>query len=98
MKNKLCIVCGKELQGAQRKYCSNACKQKGYYLEIKNNPNTTLSQSLRGLRRKLKLIEIKGGKCECCGYDKNIAALDFHHNNPKYKNFGLDMRIISNTK
>ena len=28
---------------------------------------------------KLKLVEHKGGKCEICGYDKNISALEFHH-------------------
>lgn len=41
MKEKLyCKICGKELQGSQRMYCSNKCKQKGHYQEIKNNPNT----------------------------------------------------------
>lgn len=29
MKEKLfCKICGKELQGSQRLYCSNSCKQK----------------------------------------------------------------------
>lgn len=32
MKEKLfCKICGKELQGSQRLYCSNSCKQKGHY-------------------------------------------------------------------
>lgn len=25
------------------------------------------------------LKELKGGKCEICGYDKNFAALNLHH-------------------
>nr|DAI57738.1 MAG TPA: DNA gyrase subunit A [Caudoviricetes sp.] len=34
MKEKLfCKICGKELQGSQRLYCSNSCKQKGHYQE-----------------------------------------------------------------
>jgi 5-methylcytosine-specific restriction endonuclease McrA len=42
-------------------------------------------------RRKNKqlLVEYKGGKCERCGYDKCIAALEFHHIDPATKEFGL---------
>ena len=29
---------------------------------------------------KLKLINAKGGGCEKCGYNRCIAALEFHHN------------------
>jgi 5-methylcytosine-specific restriction endonuclease McrA len=28
---------------------------------------------------KIKAIQYKGGKCQNCGYCKNIAALEFHH-------------------
>lgn len=38
---------------------------------------------------KLELIKYKGGKCEICGYDKCIAALEFHHIDPKTKKFGI---------
>lgn len=42
-------------------------------------------------RRKLKkmAVELKGGKCQICGYDKCIAALDFHHINEGSKSFNL---------
>ncbi len=30
-----------------------------------------------------------GGKCTICGYDKTIAALDYHHINPDEKDFVL---------
>ena len=62
-----------------------------------SNPNNYLKQQERALTRKLELIEEKGGKCEICGYDKNIAALDFHHLNPETKSFQLDSRHLSNT-
>ena len=62
-----------------------------------SNPNNYLKQQERALTRKLELIEEKGGKCEICGYDKNIAALDFHHLNPEAKLFQLDSRHLSNT-
>lgn len=40
-------------------------------------------------RLKEKLVEYKGGKCEICGYDKCIAALDFHHLNPNEKDYSI---------
>lgn len=41
----------------------------------------------RWKQRKLDAIEYKGGKCEVCGYDKFYGALEFHHVNPKEKEF-----------
>ncbi len=38
---------------------------------------------------KIKLVEYKGGKCEICGYDKCIDALEFHHINPKEKEIAI---------
>ena len=38
---------------------------------------------------KKKLVEYKGGKCQLCGYDKCIAALDFHHLDPEQKDFTI---------
>lgn len=42
-------------------------------------------------QRKLKQIcvEYKGGKCSVCDYSKSVAALDFHHLNPKEKDFSI---------
>lgn len=42
-------------------------------------------------RRKLKEMAVtyKGGKCEKCGYNECIAALDFHHLNPLEKDFSI---------
>lgn len=37
------------------------------------------------LRNKLKALELRGSKCEDCGFDKNIAALSFHHLDPNQK-------------
>ena len=41
-------------------------------------------------RIKEKLVEYKGGKCEICGYNKCLNALDFHHRNPEDKEFALN--------
>jgi len=36
---------------------------------------------------KLKLVNLKGGKCISCGYCKNLSAMDFHHRDPSEKEF-----------
>lgn len=38
---------------------------------------------------KLMAIEYKGGKCELCGYNKCVGALEFHHLDPEEKDFGI---------
>ena len=38
---------------------------------------------------KVMAVEYKGGKCEYCGYDKCIDALEFHHLDPSQKDFGI---------
>lgn len=40
---------------------------------------------------KLKLVEIKGGKCKCCGFDRHYSALEFHHLDPSKKEFNLSI-------
>lgn len=47
---------------------------------------------------KLKAIEYKGGKCEICGYDKCVRSLDFHHINPKEKEFGIGSGVCKSWK
>ena len=60
------------------------------------NPNCYENQKIRGLKRKYEYVLSRGGRCEICGYDKNLAALDFHHINPEEKEFQVDMRAFSN--
>lgn len=66
--------------------------------ESSTNPNNYRNQKRRALRRKLDLIKLKGNKCNICGYDKNLAALEFHHLDPTKKKFRLDSRVLSNKK
>ena len=40
-------------------------------------------------RRKNNLIQVCGGKCCICGYDKTNSALEFHHINPDEKEYGI---------
>jgi hypothetical protein len=51
-------------------------------------------QCLERIREtKLKCVEYKGGKCVCCGYDKHICALDFHHKNRSDKKFEISAKL-----
>lgn len=41
---------------------------------------------------KIKLVDYKGGKCTECGYNKCLAALEFHHIDPKEKDFSISSK------
>lgn len=40
-------------------------------------------------RRKQNLIQVLGGKCQICGFDLFPDALEFHHEDPNQKDYGL---------
>ena len=42
-------------------------------------------------REKVRLMTVsyKGGRCQVCGYDRCIEALEFHHLDPTQKDFGI---------
>ena len=46
-------------------------------------------EAVKRRRRKIRrdLIEMFGGKCSKCGYNKCEAALEFHHLDPNEKDF-----------
>ena len=69
--------------GWTRKYC--------YECSPHEDENMSHAQAVTIKRRAIKkmLIEYKGSKCEYCGYDKCMRALEFHHLNPNEKDFGL---------
>lgn len=60
-------------------------------LTLKKPSNISKSEAVIRWRNraKAKLVEYKGGKCQCCGYDKCIKALEFHHLNPTQKDFTI---------
>ena len=37
-------------------------------------------------------ITYKGGKCQCCGYNRCLGALEFHHIDPSSKDFGISSK------
>lgn len=42
--------------------------------------------------KKKRLVELFGGSCKVCGYNKYVGALDFHHLDPSKKSFALSVR------
>jgi len=92
--NRACLQCGTQLSGRQKMYCSRLCKNtyNNHYFQ------SYISQQKRGRDRKLMLIEKMGSACSICGYDRNFAALEFHHTEPSKKLFQLDLRSLSNRK
>ena len=89
---KKCIICKNKLLGKQTRFCSTKCKN-----NLTNNKHQNyVSQQRRGYERKTKLIKMKGGCCSICSYNKNLAALCFHHLEPTTKSFQIDIRQCSN--
>ena len=41
---------------------------------------------------RLKAIEVLGGKCMKCGYNKYLEVLEFHHREPTQKEFSISRK------
>lgn len=87
LQTKECEICGKEFQtnSGVRKYCYDCSP---FYKHGETNPSDIRKAM------KTRAIEIKGGKCEKCGYDKCLGALHFHHKNPEQKSFSLSDNVF----
>ena len=74
-------------RGTVSKYIKQKINKKG-------SPLTRNEQLVKSVvewrrRKKIELVEYKGGECERCGYKKCIDALEFHHKNPDEKDFTI---------
>ena len=60
---------------------------------MKNSKITRMRKiNLVGKERMSNYIEERTGhKCQCCDQHFPVEALDFHHPDPKYKEFGLEL-------
>ena len=84
---KICKICEEkfETDNFSRIYCYKCSGNST------RNDNETRKHQKTILRRSMKMQAIKllGGKCSICGYNKCIDALEFHHKNPKEKDFKI---------
>ena len=53
-----------------------------------------LIKAVYARRKKVRTLAVadKGGKCEQCGYDRCIDALEFHHRDPALKDFSISSK------
>lgn len=71
-------LCSNTLSGRQKNYCSLKCKNK-------------VMVNRRRAKLKVMAIDYKGGQCMHCGYHKCNSAMEFHHKDPKQKDFGFSV-------
>jgi hypothetical protein len=78
--NQFCSCCKIKLNASNAYFRKN---KQIYHPKCKN----CLSKETKDSRKnnKERAIEYKGGCCSRCGYNKNIASLEFHHLNPLEK-------------
>ena len=84
---RFCIYCGLEISSRNRnKICFSCIKER----------KKTEYEYIHSWRKRLKqkLVETKGGKCQICGYNKCLEALDFHH----LENYSKEFNISSNIR
>jgi hypothetical protein len=88
-KRKLCLVCSPFGSKNTRPSGVITAEEKEL-LRKKQNKRDAFYVSEWRRRTKLKLIAYKGGKCQRCGYSKPFSGVyDFHHRDPKKKDFGI---------
>lgn len=83
------VVNGKPFLLNKRKYCLECspigtrrfCGPKPGPRSAPDNEKRRVIVSSKRRKRKEMAVKRLGGKCAICGYDKCIAALDFHHKN-----------------
>ena len=87
---RICDLCGESFnvarKGDTRKYCY-VCSPSFH----KNNPEEHKRRQV-AFRQALKRygINLLGGRCEICGYDKCVGALCFHHKDPGTKEYDFN--------
>lgn len=82
---KICTKC-KILKPIDEYYFKNkthTCRQ----AECKTCFNTRITKQFKDL--KSECVNYKGGCCERCGYNRYQGALEFHHQDPKEKDFAI---------
>ena len=76
---KKCVICGQEFKpktaAANQRMCCYDCMPDG--IQLKRGDFLA------------KIKQARGGKCERCGYDTCMKALEFHHLDPDKKDFTI---------
>lgn len=86
---KNCIKCNKELTGYQKRFCSTLCNNKTNKKPHHGKQGHLNSKNKQNLLKQY-IVDLAGGCCRICKYNKCLKSLVFHHLNPKNKSFSLD--------
>lgn len=80
---KKCVSCDNIFiqKTKQNIYCSRKCRSKSKYAMLSEDKKKlyVLKKKKRLHKMKKKLVSLKGGSCNYCGYNKCMSALEFHH-------------------
>lgn len=88
-KEKPCLVCGLPILSRYNKLtCSRRCANI-HRVGIKYKINRPKDKVKNAKILKIRLVKLKGGRCERCGYDK-IGVLQVHHKNRRRENNEMD--------
>jgi hypothetical protein len=101
------VVGGKKRSLTRRKFCLD-CSPFGQH-NTSNRPGRSDDETIKERRakivqnvtawrkrRKLELIEYKGGRCQRCGYNKPVpGAYEFHHKDPNVKDFQISGSTVA---
>ena len=79
----------KSIKKVCKKFHISYERLKKYITFDKSKTNKIVKPRDTSKRYKKLLVDYKGGKCQICGYDKCIQALDFHHIDPNIKSFSI---------
>jgi transposase/5-methylcytosine-specific restriction endonuclease McrA len=96
------VVCVGDPGSSAGDFVVRACPRHGLTTFKRRSPSgyrclKCRSQAVTERRRRVKqqLVQEAGGACQLCGYDKCLAALEFHHIEPLEKRFALSHRGVA---
>ena len=80
--SKVCSKCGELKLLTEFNHRKNNGKTRPY-----GSCKACIAKKRHALKK--ELVDYKGGKCQCCGYNTYIGALHFHHLDPEEKDFAI---------
>jgi hypothetical protein len=81
--------------------CKNVLDISKFFIKKNGSPYCYCKECWRKLindrlvERKKKLVDLAGGKCIICGYERYCGALEFHHKIPTEKEYTVSVKNVS---